>query len=193
MMKARVKYPTEDKKNAGKKTVTAGTLSNGEMKCNGNGYATTEPPKVDNCPTLDQRNLQTEKTAPQIDPTPPAPVQGSSNGTQSNHNLHQADLAEAGTVEKHETESPKKTPTAAPTKQQILSFIESEPVFDRAEHRLEVMAKIRSYVRDVKRSDILQILNNQVFDEEGNVEEIVKVMEEFVKEKTNNNLSNLAM
>ena len=54
-------------------------------------------------------------------------MEGSSNGTQSNHDLHQADLAE-----KHETESPKKTPTAAPTKQQIISFIESEPVFDRS-------------------------------------------------------------
>ena len=29
------------------------------------------------------------------------------------------------------------------------------------------MAKIQSYVRDVKRSDILQILNDQVFDEVG--------------------------
>ena len=67
MMKARVKYPTEDKKNTGKKTVTARTLSNGEIKCNGsNGNATSEPPKVDNCQPLDQKHLQTEKTASQI-------------------------------------------------------------------------------------------------------------------------------
>ena len=64
MMKARVKYPTEEKKNTGKKTVTAGTLSNGEIKCNGN--ATTEPPKVDHSQPLEQRNIQTERTAPQI-------------------------------------------------------------------------------------------------------------------------------
>ena len=64
MMKARVKYPTEDKKNAGKKTVMgAGLLSNGEIKCNGNA---TEPPKVDNCQSLDQSNLQTERNARQI-------------------------------------------------------------------------------------------------------------------------------
>ena len=61
MMKARVNYPAvknEDKKNTGKKTVVgAGPLSNGEIKCNGNA---TEPPKVDNCQSLDQRNIQTQ-------------------------------------------------------------------------------------------------------------------------------------
>ena len=65
MMKARVKYPTEEKKNTVKKTVTAGPVSNGELKCNGNGNA-TEPQKLDNCQPSDQRNLQTERNPPQI-------------------------------------------------------------------------------------------------------------------------------
>ena len=63
VMKARVKYPTEDKKNTGKKTVTAGHKSNGEIKCNGD---VAEPPKVDHCQPLDPRNLQTERNPPQI-------------------------------------------------------------------------------------------------------------------------------
>ena len=204
-MKARVKYPAEkneDKKNAGKKAVV-GTkpLSNGEVKCNGN---VNEAPKVDNCQSEDQGNLQTERNAHQIGETsimvilfyciaysmyqddefilfwkyskilseipemrkssrnkkqvlhkselkiiiesrvsitdlpppaaPPAPtLQGSSNGIQSNHDHHQPHLTEAATSEdKHELESPKKTPLPAPTRQQIISFIESEPVFDRS-------------------------------------------------------------
>ena len=64
MMKARVNYPAvknEDKKNTGKKT--AGPFSNGEIKCNGNA---TETPKVDNCQSMDQSNLQSERNAPQI-------------------------------------------------------------------------------------------------------------------------------
>ena len=67
-------------------------------------------------------------------PTAPAPLQqGSNSGTQSNHDLHQAQLTETViTEDKHELESPKKTPLAAPSKQQIISFIESEPVFDRS-------------------------------------------------------------
>ena len=69
VMKARVKYPTEEKKNTVKKTVTAGPVSNGELKCNGNGNA-TEPQKLDNCQPSDQRNLQTERNPRQIGELP---------------------------------------------------------------------------------------------------------------------------
>ena len=69
------------------------------------------------------------------DPTPPAPapaLQGSNKGPQSNDDQHQPQLVKAATTEdKRELESPKKTALAAPSKQQIISFIESEPVFDR--------------------------------------------------------------
>ena len=66
MMKARVKYPTgknEDKKITVKKTVvTAGPISNGEIKCNG---AASEPLTVDNCQSREQKNLHTEGMARQ--------------------------------------------------------------------------------------------------------------------------------
>ena len=75
----------------------------------------------------------------------------------------------------------------AETKEQIIDFIEQEPLFDHQEHRMQIMDVIRNYVKEARRKEILVILDNRVFDEEGNVEEVAAIMNKFVKVKTNNN------
>ena len=76
---------------------------------------------------------------------------------------------------------------AVTTTDQIIDFIEHEPLFDQQEHRLEVMSIIKNYVKETRRKEILAILENSVFDEEDNVEEVTKLMNKFVAVKTNNN------
>ena len=49
------------------------------------------------------------------------------------------------------------------------------------------MDVIRNYVKEARRKEILVILDNRVFDEEGNVEEVAAIMNKFVKVKANNN------
>ena len=75
----------------------------------------------------------------------------------------------------------------AETKEQIIDFIEQEPLFDHQEHRMQIMDVIRNYVKEARRKEILVILDNRVFDEEGNVEEVAAIMNKFVRVKTNNN------
>ena len=73
------------------------------------------------------------------------------------------------------------------TTDQIIDFIEHEPLFDQQEHRLEVMNIIKNYVKETRRKEILAILDSSVFDEEDNVEEVTRMMNNFVAVKTNNN------
>ena len=63
----------------------------------------------------------------------------------------------------------------APTREDIISLIETETVFDRSEHRLQVMEKISSYVRDVKRSQIIEIMHNELFDKVGFVQLSIEI------------------
>ena len=77
--------------------------------------------------------------------------------------------------------------SAVKTTDQIIDFIEHEPLFDQQEHRVEVMSIIKNYVKEARRKEILAILDSSVFDEEDNVEEVTKLMNKFVAVKTNNN------
>ena len=77
--------------------------------------------------------------------------------------------------------------SAVKTTDQIIDFIEHEPLFDHQEHRMQIMDVIRNYVKEARRKEILVILDNRVFDEEGNVEEVAAIMNKFVRVKTNNN------
>ena len=52
----------------------------------------------------------------------------------------------------------------AETKEQIIDFIEQEPLFDHQEHRMQIMDVIRNYVKEARRKEILVILDNRVFD-----------------------------
>ena len=73
------------------------------------------------------------------------------------------------------------------TTDQIIDFIENEPLFDQQEHRLEVMNIIKNYVKEARRKEILAVLDSSVFDEEDNVEEVARMINNFVAVKTNNN------
>ena len=56
--------------------------------------------------------------------------------------------------------------TVVKTTDQIIDFIEHEPLFDHQEHRLEVMNIIKNYVKEARRKEILAVLDSSVFDEE---------------------------
>ena len=77
--------------------------------------------------------------------------------------------------------------TVVKTTDQIIDFIEHEPLFDHQEHRLEVMNIIKNYVKEARRKEILAVLDSSVFDEEDNVEEVARMINNFVAVKTNNN------
>ena len=75
----------------------------------------------------------------------------------------------------------------AKSKEQFIEYIEQEPLFDHKEHRQEVMSMIRNYVKEVRRKEILAILDHSVFDEDSNIEEVAKIMNNYIQVKTNNN------
>jgi len=77
--------------------------------------------------------------------------------------------------------------TVVKTTDQIIDFIEHEPLFDHQEHRLEVMNIIKNYVKEARRKEILAVLDSSVFDEEDNVEEVARMINNFVAVKSNNN------
>ena len=75
----------------------------------------------------------------------------------------------------------------AKSKEQLIEYIEQEPLFDQKEHRQEVLSIIKNYVKEVRRKEILHILDHSVFDEDNNIDEIAKIMDNYIQMKTNNN------
>ena len=75
-----------------------------------------------------------------------------------------------------------------PSKDDIIALVENDYIFDSKEHRREIMNLITNYVKDIKNKQVLEILDHKVFEDEDNIDEVVKMMNEFIQEKTNNNM-----
>ena len=73
------------------------------------------------------------------------------------------------------------------SRQHVLQFIQSESLFDDQHHCAEIEILIRSYIRQVRRREILTIFDDKMFDEEENMEEVSNMMQKFIREKTSNN------
>ena len=74
-----------------------------------------------------------------------------------------------------------------PTKQDFINLMETEAIFDSSKHRKAILDMVTEYARNVRRSQILEILDHEVLDDVGNLEEVMRMLSEFVRCKTNNN------
>lgn len=75
-----------------------------------------------------------------------------------------------------------------PSRDDIIAFIENEVIFDSSEHRTEIFKLITKYTREARKKQFLDILDDKIFDDENSIEEVVKMMKEFIQLKTNNNM-----
>jgi len=74
-----------------------------------------------------------------------------------------------------------------PSKQDFIKLMETEAIFDSQKHRKAILDMVTEYARNVRRSQILEILDHEVLDDVGNLEEVMSMLSEFVRSKTNNN------
>ena len=75
-----------------------------------------------------------------------------------------------------------------PSKDDIIALVENDYIFDSKEHRREIMNLMSNYVKEIKNKQVLEILDHKVFEDENNVDDVVKMMNEFIRLKTNNNM-----
>ena len=67
-------------------------------------------------------------------------------------------------------------------------MVETESIFDSEDHRRAILDLVTSYARNVRKEQILSILNHQIFDNVTNLEEVALILNDFVAAKTNNNI-----
>ena len=78
------------------------------------------------------------------------------------------------------------------TTNHIIEMIENEELFEEDFHCKELESLIRNYIRQVRRKEILKILDNKLFDAEENMEEVAKILNDFIVAKQyNNNQTNI--
>ena len=73
------------------------------------------------------------------------------------------------------------------TTNKIIEMIENEELFEEEFHCRELENLIQGYIRQVRRKEILKILDNKLFDAEENMEEVSKILNDFIIAKQNNN------
>ena len=66
-------------------------------------------------------------------------------------------------------------------------LIETEAIFESEEHRKAILDMVTGYARNVRRAQILEMLDHQVFEDVNNLEEVITMLTEYVRSKTNNN------
>ena len=75
-----------------------------------------------------------------------------------------------------------------PTKDEFINLIETEQIFDCEHHRAAILGLVTGYARNVRRTQILELLDNDaVFEDVNNLEEVITLLTEYVRSKTNNN------
>lgn len=75
-----------------------------------------------------------------------------------------------------------------PTKDEFINLIETEQIFDSEQHRAAILGLVTGYARNVRRTQILELLDNDaVFQDLNNLEEVITLLTEYVRSKTNNN------
>ena len=80
------------------------------------------------------------------------------------------------------------TRTSVPSKEDVICLVETESIFDSEDHRRAILDLVTSYARNVRKEQILSILNHQIFDNVTNLEEVALILNDFVAAKTNNNI-----
>ena len=73
-----------------------------------------------------------------------------------------------------------------PSKDDVIAYVENETLFDSQEHRRVIMELVTNYTKDVRKKQLLAIIGHQVFEDTACLEEVVGMLQEFVKNKTNN-------
>lgn len=74
-----------------------------------------------------------------------------------------------------------------PSKDDFIKLLETEAIFDSQKHRRAILDMVTQYARNVRRSQILEILDHEVLEDVGNLEEVMTMLTEYVRSKTNNN------
>ena len=99
--------------------------------------------------------------------------------------------SQSGVIQKIDASNkpqPLPTRTSVPSKEDVICLVETESLFDSEEHRRAILDLVTSYARNVRKEQILTILNHEIFDNVTNLEEVALILNDFVAAKTNNNI-----
>ena len=155
-----------------------------------------------------QRNQETEDTTKTLPPgyadshstesavvtsLPPRPAQSIKNPPNSISQKSRTPPvpSQSSVVQKTDASNkpwPLPTRTSLPSKEDVICLVETESLFDSEEHRRAILDLVTSYARNVRKEQILTILNHEIFDNVTNLEEVALILNEFVAAKTNNNI-----
>ena len=155
-----------------------------------------------------QRNQETEDTTSTLPPghaashstdsavvksLPPRPAQSVKNPPNSISQKSRTPPvpSQSGVLRKTDASNkprPLATRTSVPSKEDVICLVETESLFDSEEHRRAILDLVTSYARNVRKEQILTILNHEIFDNVTNLEEVALILNDFVAAKTNNNI-----
>ena len=92
-----------------------------------------------------------------------------------------------GTFRKRSTFVKPTSDKTVPSKDDVVAFVENESIFDSLEHRKEILELVTNYTKEVRKKQLLDILEHPVFDDSAVLQDAVELLQDFVKNKTNNN------
>jgi len=70
-------------------------------------------------------------------------------------------------------------------REDIVAFLEEETLFDSQEHRKEILKLMKNYVKEVRKSQLDEVLAEDVFDHQEVMEEAVNMLKNLARTKTN--------
>eukprot|EP00092_Neocalanus_flemingeri_P014407 GFUD01015541.1.p1 GENE.GFUD01015541.1~~GFUD01015541.1.p1 ORF type:complete len:313 (+),score=98.07 GFUD01015541.1:52-990(+) len=194
-MKAKVKYPKLKSKSE-KKTAEVKIMSSTKVE-----DKTAE--NVESKENVDDTPEDSVSVSIEVDP-PISPVANGFLSDEVKQNSHDEEMDEESPLKeinpkasiKRGTGTFRKKPSFVkevnnkniPSKDDIIAFVENETMFDSQEHRREIMNLMTKYAKDARKKEVLEILDHKVFEEEDSIDEVVKMMNEFIQQKTNNNM-----
>jgi len=92
-----------------------------------------------------------------------------------------------GTFRKRSTFVKPTSDKTVPSKDDVVAFVENESIFDSLEHRKEILELVTNYTKEVRKKQLLDILEHPVFEDSAVLQDAVELLQDFVKNKTNNN------
>ena len=79
------------------------------------------------------------------------------------------------------------TDSGQPSKLEFIKLIETEAIFESEKHRKAILDMVTGYARNVRRAEILEVLDQEVFEDVDNLEEVLAILKEYVGSMRNNN------
>ena len=73
------------------------------------------------------------------------------------------------------------------SREDMISLIETEELFDLEEHRVEMMNIMITFIKDTRRKKLMEVLENKIFLDAAAFDEALTILTEFVRVKSNNN------